>query len=172
MTDQTHDNTNTDVQAIAAREAAVAREAEFFDALAKAQSEVQDAVRNSTNPHFQSRYADLQSVWAAIREPFTKHGLSILQLPDYDPERKIAVVTTVVGHKAGHKLSFRTTMPVSKDNAHGAGSGITYAKRYALQSVGGVAPDDDDGNAAIETSGGSVKPRATTDTGTSAPWEE
>lgn len=117
------------------------------EALAKAQGEIEAAKKDSTNPHFKSKYADLASVWAAIREPLSKHGLSVVQ-PVTSSERSVTVATIIM-HSSGEQIAAGIlTVPVTAPTPQAFGSAITYARRYALMSAVGVAPDDDDGNAA------------------------
>jgi len=121
---------------------------ELATALAKAQGEIESAKKDSTNPHFKSKYADLASVWDAIRGPLSKNGLSVVQMPTaYGSE---VSVTTLLLHASGQWIKSTLTMLVGdKATPQAVGSAITYAKRYALTSMTGVAPDDDDdGNAA------------------------
>lgn len=116
------------------------------EALAKAQSQMRHASKDSKNPHFRSTYADLASVLDAAREPLTKNGLSISQLPSFDSRG--VVVKTILLHTSGEYLWTSLAVPVPKDNAQGVGSAITYARRYSLSAIVGIAQDDDDGNAA------------------------
>lgn len=120
---------------------------ELATALAKAQGAVRPAIKDSTNPHFKSRYADLAAVWDACREALSAHGLSVAQLV-VDADQGIGV-ETVLMHASGQWLSSTFSMPVSKNDAQGVGSAVTYARRYALAAMVGVAPEDDDGNAAV-----------------------
>lgn len=121
--------------------------AELAAALAVAQGQVEDAVKDSANPHFKSKYADLASVWRACREALTANGLSVVQSPAY--VRGHAVVTTRLLHASGQWLEGTLAIPVGKTDAHGVGSATTYGRRYALAAMVGVAPDDDDGNLAV-----------------------
>lgn len=115
-------------------------------ALSKAQWEIEGAVKDKTNPAFRSRYADLGSVWDAIRGPMTKHGLSVIQMPHSDPTT--FWLTTRLMHSSGEWLEGDYPLNPVKHDPQGYGSAITYARRYALMAVLGVAPEDDDGNAA------------------------
>ena len=118
-------------------------------ALSKAQGEITGAIRDSTNPHFRSKYADLSSVWEAIRAPFSKHGLGIVQgLSSVDGG---VSCETLLTHSSGQWISSSLTIPADKLNAHGYGSAATYARRFGLQAIAGIAPIDDDGNAAVES---------------------
>ena len=117
-------------------------------ALCKAQSQMEGAKKDSLNPHFNSRYADLASVVDAIRGPFAEHGLAYLQLP-VPTERDEVVVETVLLHASGQWVSSVFSIPVTKADAHGHMSALTYCRRGALAAIAGVAPEDDDGNAAV-----------------------
>jgi len=122
-------------------------------ALAKAQAVIEGAVKDKANPAFRSRYADLAAIWDAIREPLTANGLSLVQMPDMvegDP-----VLVTRLLHSSGEWLEGTYPLNPVKQDPQGYGSAITYARRYAAMAVCGVAPEDDDGNAA---SGRSDKP--------------
>lgn len=120
---------------------------DLFGALASAQAEIGGAAKTGTNPHFRSKYADLASVWAAVQAALPKHGLSVSQFAvSEDPE--IVTVITVLGHKSGQWMRGALSMRPVKADPQGIGSAITYARRYALAAVAGVAPEDDDANAA------------------------
>ena len=121
---------------------------ELGAALAKAQGAIEGAIKDTANPFFKTKYADLSSVWDACRQQLTVNGLSIVQTPT-EAENGIGVETMLI-HASGQWLSNTFTMPVSKADAQGVGSAITYARRYALAAMVGVAPEDDDGNAATK----------------------
>ena len=118
------------------------------DALVKAQSAMKPALKESRNPHFNSRYADLASVWDAIREPLTSNGLSVIQMVGSNELEK-TTLTTRVTHVSGEWIESTWQIPVGKQDPQGLGSAISYARRYALASAIGVVQDDDDGNAAM-----------------------
>jgi len=115
-------------------------------ALAKAQAEITGAVKDAANPFFKSKYADLESVWSACRKPLTDNGLSVVQTTDYTTEG--LMLRTTLLHSSGQWIA--GDMPVlTKDASPQAqGSGITYARRYALAAIVGVYQTDDDGEAA------------------------
>lgn len=115
-------------------------------ALAKAQAEMTHASKDSVNPHFKNRYADLAAVLEAVRAPLTKHGLSVTQLASSGEMG--AVVETVLMHSSGEWISSVLSLPVSKSDAQGFGSALTYARRYALAAICGIAQDDDDAEGA------------------------
>ena len=118
-------------------------------ALSKAQATMTSAKKDSTNPHFKSRYADLASVWDACRESLTKNGLAVVQLPGKDEAGYY--VETVLTHSSGEFVSCKLHIVPIKDDPQGLGSSITYARKYALAAIAGIAPDDsdDDGEAAM-----------------------
>lgn len=120
---------------------------ELAAALVAAQANIEGAVKDKTNPHFRSKYADLSSVVDAIKKPLNDAGLSYTQvMHDADNAAK---VETVILHKSGEWMSCGViSVPVSKHDAQGYGSALTYARRYSLSAAFGVAPEDDDGNAA------------------------
>jgi hypothetical protein len=121
--------------------------AKLAAALAKAQGAMRAAAKESINPHFKSRYADLAEVWDACRVPLSVHGLAVVQCPGEIGDKTITL-TTMLTHESGEWLENTMTIPVSKPDAQGVGSAITYARRYALAALVGVVQDDDDGNAA------------------------
>lgn len=128
-------------------------------ALVKAQGKIGGAKKDSTNPHFKSSYADLASVWDAVREPLSANGLAVVQWPR-TVENGVEI-ETMIAHSSGQWMSDILWMPAAKMDAHGLGSAITYGRRYALMSVCGVAPVDDDANAAVAgmaSGGGEFRP--------------
>ena len=116
-------------------------------ALSKTQAILKGALKDSNNPFFKSKYADLASVWEACREPLAANGLSVVQMPCNDTPDSVAL-ETILMHTSGQWISSVFSMPVSKHDAQAVGSAITYARRYALAAVVGIAPEDDDGNLA------------------------
>lgn len=117
-------------------------------ALAKAQGMMKGATKDSENPHFKSKYADLASVWEACREALTKNDIAVIQPVSGGPET--ITVTTILAHKSGESIGGSFTIRPTKIDAQGLGSAITYGRRYGLAAMVGVAPEDDDGNAASE----------------------
>lgn len=116
-------------------------------AFAKAQGVIGHAVKDSENPHFKTSYADLASVIDAFREPFAANGLSVLQ-PSIPSKPGTVAIQTIILHESGEWIADRgMELPGgSKPQEHG--SARTYARRYALASLVGIAQDDDDANAA------------------------
>lgn len=139
---------------------------ELVTALAQAQGEIGGATKDRTNPAFRSTYATLASVRDAIRAPLSTHGLAILQLPTVLEEG--VLVTTILSHTSGQFIENDLVVPIGKRDAQGIGSAITYASRYSLMAMLGVAPEDDDGEAAVgrpadagESSPAQLRPAAT-----------
>ncbi|TVQ99289.1 MAG: hypothetical protein EA399_07810 [Desulfovibrionales bacterium] len=123
-------------------------------ALAQAQAEMQAARKYSINPHLKSKYADLSSLWEAIRGPLSKHGLSVAQVFDTHHSDNEVLVRTILLHKSGQTLTSALRLPVPKRDPQGVGSAVTYARRYGLAAmVGATADVDDDGHAAMPKTG-------------------
>ena len=120
--------------------------AQLATALALAQGEIEGASKDRENPHFRSKYADLASCWDACRAPLSKHGLSVVQLPR--SEGATVTVTTMLLHKSGEYISEAMTMTAQDSKPQSVGSALTYARRYGLSAVVGIAPEDDDAEAA------------------------
>lgn len=121
---------------------------ELYSALSKCQSVLGGAKKESTNPFFKSKYADLESVWDAIRGPLTDNGLCIVQL--IDNKNSEIVLTTILGHCSGEQVTSEYPVRPKDDSPQAIGSAITYARRYALAAIVGVYQTDDDGNYASE----------------------
>jgi hypothetical protein len=119
--------------------------------LAKALSIVQGkltyASKDSANPFFKSKYADLESVWDSCRALLSDNGLSVIQFPGEYFDGTMSL-TTILAHASGEWMSQQMSVPVTKPDAQGAGSALSYMRRYALSAVVGVVQADDDGNAA------------------------
>lgn len=117
------------------------------EALAAAQMEITDPNKDSVNPHFRSRYADLATVLKTVRPVLAKHGLAITQTTQVDEQGRLLLVTRL--HWRDEELvGYYPIQPVKAD-PQGYGSALTYARRYTIQAIVGVAADDDDdGNAA------------------------
>lgn len=115
-------------------------------ALAAAQLEMGKALKSANNPHFKSKYADLSSVMDACLPALNRHGIAVIQ-PLQENEFGRSVVTRFI-HASGEALDCPVPLIVGKQDMQGLGSAITYARRYGLMSLAGIAPEDDDGNAA------------------------
>jgi hypothetical protein len=136
---------------------------ELATALAVAQGQVEGAKKDANNPHFRSKYADLASVWDAIRKPLSDNGLSVVQLLVESPQGFVTV-RTILLHKSGQSLEGTFSMPVKDhSNPQAIGSALTYARRYGLMALVGVAPEDDDGSAATSRAPQTVAKAPTTE---------
>lgn len=121
---------------------------EIFAALALAQGEGMAALKDATGQvgAQKTKYADLASCWDACRAPLAKHGISVIQIPRAEGPK--VTVHTVLGHKSGQWIDGELCMTSGDATPRGMGSTITYARRYALCAMVGIAPEDDDGEAA------------------------
>ena len=126
--------------------------AKISKALAQFQGEVKNPANTETNPFFNSKYAPLSDILNAVRPLLSKYGLSVLQSPSGDGQN--IAITTLIVHESGEWIeSDPLTLKAEKATAQGAGSAITYARRYALSAMLGISSEDDnDGNAVIENS--------------------
>ena len=122
---------------------------ELSTALCKAQSEMGGAVKDAKNPFFKSSYADLTSVIKAIKEPFANNGLSYAQFPVTSEGGKGIGVKTILMHTSGQFLESEFYLPTVKQDPQSGGSCITYARRYALQSMAGIPTADDDAESSM-----------------------
>jgi len=116
---------------------------ELATALAKAQAKIRGAVKDSANPFFKSSYADLQSVWDAIREPLAANGLAVVQTTDTNEAGQLQLVTTLM-HSSGQWIQGRFPILPLKQEPQAIGSATSYARRYALAALVGVYQTDDD----------------------------
>lgn len=140
----------------------------LYAALAKAQAAIRGAAKDTENPFFKSRYADLASVWTACREALTANALCVVQLPETRFEGTPEVYTfksrageersgvrvattvsvrTVLGHSSGESVEDVVSALLPSGDPQAVGSAITYLRRYGLAAMVGVAPEDDDGEA-------------------------
>ena len=116
-------------------------------ALVKAQQAFGPALKTSTNPHFRSRYADLAACVEAVIEGLNSAGIALIQKTSEDLNG--VTVETVFIHESGEMLECgKLHVPAAKQDPQGFGSALTYARRYSLMAACGIAPEDDDGNAA------------------------
>jgi hypothetical protein len=125
--------------------------------LVKAQKEFGPALKTATNPHFRSKYADLSACIEAVIDALNNNGIMLMQ-PTHLCESGV-IVETIFLHESGEQLSGgKLHVPASKHDAQGYGSALSYARRYSLMAACGIAPEEDDGNAASKTA---PKPVAT-----------
>lgn len=122
---------------------------EIFSALSQAQGEIRVAIKDSANPFFKSKYANLQSVVESARPSLAKYGLSVTQFVDQD-DTGHECLYTMLGHKSGQWILSRMRINPVKQDPQSLGSCITYLRRYMYASITGVYDgfEDDDGNSA------------------------
>jgi hypothetical protein len=119
------------------------------EALSKAQAVIEGAKKDASNPFFKSSYSTLASVWDACRKPLSDNGLSIVQTTEFMPNNpELVCIDTILCHSSGEWIKGRLVGKPVKNDPQGVGSCITYFRRYSLQSMVGISPEDDDGNAA------------------------
>lgn len=116
----------------------------IFEALAKAQAVLQDPPARGVNPHYKSKFARLQDALPLVRSALSACGISILQGVNLEQR----VLVTLLAHSSGQWV--QSEYPIAIDgNPQKQGSALTYARRYSLFALVGIAPgDDDDGNTA------------------------
>ena len=119
----------------------------IYAAFVKAQTGFAPALKTSTNPHFKSKYADLSACVEAVIDSLNANGIGLVQKTT--PDNSGVTVETVFVHESGESFSGGALhVPASKQDPQGYGSALSYARRYSLMAACGIAPEDDDGNAA------------------------
>lgn len=124
---------------------------EIAKAMSLLQKQMKPAIKDSLNPHFKSKFCDLESVWGAIRQPLTDNELTLWQ-DVVSEEKGVSVITRIV-HVSGQWVEFGPlTIPLAKFDAQAVGSATSYAKRYSLCAALGVvgSDEDDDGVNAVK----------------------
>ena len=122
---------------------------ELAAALAVAQGQMGGAIKGADNPFFRSKYADLGSVIAAVKEPLAENGLSYVQFP-FASDGTVGVITRLM-HSSGQFIEAGFSIPAPKNDPHTYGGLVTYCRRFSLQSILGVPAEDDDGNAVTQS---------------------
>lgn len=123
----------------------------IYAAFVKAQKGFAPALKTSTNPHFRSKYADLSACVEAVIDALNDNDIGLIQKTHQD-ERGVTVETVFV-HSSGESMSGGLLhVPAAKQDPQGYGSALSYARRYSLMAACGIAPEDDDGNAASKAS--------------------
>ena len=143
---------NTDPQTVTGQEVWKSDSIDkLAQSLSKAQSEMKGAEKKSTNPFFNSSYADLHTVIESSIPYLTKYGLSVIQGNEGKPGE--FYVTTMLLHESGQWIKSKLRMPIEKATAQSIGSTITYGRRYGLSAIAGISQYDDDGNLASNKKG-------------------
>lgn len=121
--------------------------ANAYAAFVAAQKEFAPALKSSNNPHFKSKYADLAACVEAVLDALNNHGLAVMQRPLQCDSG--VTVRTLFLHVSGEEIDGgELHVPAAKNDPQGYGSALTYCRRYGLMAACGIAPEDDDGNAA------------------------
>ena len=126
-------------------------------ALASAQADMGKALKTANNPHFGKKYADLSSVVDACLPALNSNGICVIQ-PTGENEFGRYVETMLIHGESGETLGCQVPLIVGKNDMQGYGSAVTYARRYGLMCMAGIAPEDDDGNAAAKAPPQAVSP--------------
>lgn len=116
-------------------------------ALLKAQKAIKCAIKDSINPHFKNRYADVSAVIEAVKDPLNNNGIVFLQTPSPSEGNTISLSTRLI-HESGEWIEDTATCPLPKNDPQGFGSALTYLRRYSLGAILGVPSEDDDGEGA------------------------
>lgn len=132
---------------------------EIAKAFVAAQKEFAPALKNSTNPHFKNQYVDLAGCIEAVLDALHNHSLALIQ-KTHECESGVKVETIFL-HESGEEMSGGLIhVPADKQTPQGYGSALTYARRYSIMAATGIAPEDDDGNAATKSMAQKVKETA------------
>ena len=125
-------------------------------AFIKAQKEFAPAIKTATNPHFRSKYVNLEGCIEAVIDALHNNGIGLIQ-KTHDCDDGVKVETVFI-HESGETLSGGILhIPASKIDPHGVMASLTYCRRGSLMAACGIAPEDDDGNLATERAGSVVK---------------
>jgi len=127
-------------------------------ALAKAQAEMTNATLNKVNPHFRSKYADLAGIRDTVTPVLSKHGLSIVQFTSLT-NIGFCLVTRLL-HESGQYIEGQYPLPELLDKPQAMGSAVTYARRYTLSAMCGIAAEEDDDGEAAQAANGGRQPKA------------
>ena len=123
----------------------------LYTALAKAQGDIGPAMTNKFNEFFKHGYADLGACLNAMRDPLSKNGLSLIQIP-LPIKDKLVGLKTILGHSSGQFIASEFSVMMAKDTPQEFGLVLTYLRRYAACSMVGVAQEDNDADDQREVS--------------------
>ena len=135
--------------------------AEIAAALSKAQSELMPVKRESLNPFFKSKYADLSAIIEGAKVVLAKNNLAVTQLVSSRDGTKDTELVTLLIHSSGQWFKSVVIVPVAKPDAQTLGAAITYMRRYSFAAIVGIATEDDDGNTASAPATTYAKPTPT-----------
>ena len=121
---------------------------EITSSLIKLQSELDFASKDSSNPYFKSKYADLATVWATCKDLLTKNNLAVVQQMDIIDSKNVLITSLI--HSSGQWFKSIAPLNPVKNDPQGYGSAITYMRRYSLCAILGIIQDDDDGERACD----------------------
>lgn len=122
-------------------------DAKVAAAFIKAQTKFAPAIKGSKNDHFKNKYADLAACVDAVIDALNENGLALIQTT-HECDSGVCVETILVHESGGAMSGGKLRVPAPKQDPQGYGSALTYARRYSLMATCGIAPEDDDGNAA------------------------
>jgi hypothetical protein len=125
---------------------------EIYSAFIAAQRSFAPALKTSTNPHFKSKYADLAACVEAVLDALNENGIGLMQRT-FEDSTGVTIETVFIHTSGQHLEGGKLHVPASKQDAQGYGSALSYARRYSLMAACGIAPEDDDGNAASQGAG-------------------
>ena len=131
---------------------------ELAKALNKFQAECSGAKKNANNPHFKSKFANLEAVINCAKDALSDNGLSVVQFPIMD--QGYCGVETILMHSSGEFISNKLLLACKKQDPQAMGSAITYARRYSYQSVLGIPSEDDDGEKSMPRNQAPVQQQA------------
>jgi hypothetical protein len=122
---------------------------QIASAFVKAKREFGPALKQSLNPHLKNKYANLGACLEAVEDALLNNGIALIQ-ETFDDSAGVTIETVFL-HESGEAIRCgKLHVPASKQDAQGYGSALTYARRYSLITACGIAPEDDDGNAAAK----------------------
>jgi hypothetical protein len=140
----------------------------LVSALIEAQRNFKVAIADSDNPFFKSKYVDLAGAWDACREALWGAGLTVVQFPRVDAVGGLVLVTRLEHTSGEFREGAYPLLPTKSNDPQSLGAAMTYARRYCLMAITGLAPEDDDGNKAS----GKTAPATATKPATAQPAAE